>query len=216
MSVASQISVEPEIDSLSFPSLFTIDGNRLRYLAAVGLIAALYFVAGKFGLTLASVHTNVSPIWPPTGIALAAVLLFGVRVWPGVFLGALLVNLTTPIPLTATLVISIGNTLEAVGAASLLRAFNFRNSLDRARDVFKFVCATVVCTMFAATIGNLSLTLLHSAQWSQFPLLWLTWWFGDLTGAVTVAPLILTWLAGTGHWLPRRRYLEATGLILLL
>jgi len=216
MSVASQISVEPEIDSLSFPSLFTIDGNRLRYLAAVGLIAALYFVAGKFGLTLASVHTNVSPIWPPTGIALAAVLLFGVRVWPGVFLGALLVNLTTPIPLTATLVISIGNTLEAVGAASLLRAFKFRNSLDRARDVFKFVCATVVCTMFAATIGNLSLTLLHSAQWSQFPLLWLTWWFGDLTGAVTVAPLILTWLAGTGHWLPRRRYLEATALILLL
>jgi len=166
MSVASQISVEPEIDSLSFPRLFTIDGNRLRYLAAVGLIAALYFVAGKFGLTLASVHTNVSPVWPPTGIALAAVLLFGVRVWPGVFLGALLVNLTTPIPVTATVVISIGNTLEAVVAASLLRTFNFRNSLDRARDVFKFVCASIVCTMFAVTIGNLSLTILHSVQWS--------------------------------------------------
>jgi len=216
MRVARQISVEPEMDWLSFPRLFIIDGNRFRYLAAVGLIAAVYFIAGKFGLTLASVHTNVSPVWPPTGIALAALLLFGVRVWPGVFLGALLVNLTTPVSVAAALAIAIGNTLEAVAAAGALRAFKFGNSLDRARDVFKFVCVAVFCTLFAATIGSLSLTLLHSAQWSQFPLLWLTWWFGDLTGAVTVAPLILTWLAGRGHWLPRRRYLEATALILLL
>jgi PAS domain S-box-containing protein len=216
MSVARQVALQPETDSLSFSRLFSIDGNRFRYWAAVGLIAAVYFVAGKFGLTLASVHTNVSPVWPPTGIALAAVLLFGVRVWPGVFLGAFLVNLTTPISVTATLAIAIGNTLEAVVAAGVLGAFRFGNSLDRARDVFKFVCTAVVCTVFAATIGSLSLTLLHSASWSQFPVLWLTWWFGDLTGAVTVAPLILTWLAGRGHWLPRRRYVEATVLILLL
>jgi PAS domain S-box-containing protein len=144
------------------------------------------------------------------------VLLLGGRVWPGIFLGALLVNFTTPIPITATFVIAIGNTLEAVVAAPLLRALKFRNSLDRARDVFKFVCAAIVCTMAAATLGNISLVLWHSAHWSQFPLLWLTWWLGDLTGAVTVAPLILTWLAGRGHWLPRSRYLEGTALILLL
>src|SRR6478736_3920662 len=100
MRVGRQTSSRPEADFLNLPRIFTIDGRRGRYFAAVGITAAAYFVAGKFGLTLASVHTNVSPVWPPTGLALAAVLLFGIRVWPGVFLGALLVNLTTPIPVT--------------------------------------------------------------------------------------------------------------------
>ncbi len=207
-------SAELQTGSSSF-SRFTI-GNRLRYWLTVGLIAAVYFGAGKFGLSLASVHTNVSPVWPPTGLALAAVLLFGMRVWPGVFLGALLVNFTTPVPITVAFAIAIGNTLEAVAAAGALKALGFRNSMDRARDVFKFISVAVVCTMLDATIGNVSLVLFHSAQWTQFPLLWLTWWLGDLTGAVTVGPLVLTWLAGKGHWLPRRRYLEATALVLLL
>jgi len=196
--------------------LFTMKNSRLRYFASIGLIAAVYFIAGKFGLSLASVHTNVSPVWPPAGLALAAVLLFGLRVWPGVFLGALLVNFSTPVPILVAVLIAIGNTVEAVAASTLLRALGFRNSLERARDVFKFVCAVVVCTALSATIGNLSLCLLHSAQWTQFPVLWLTWWLGDLTGAVTVAPLVLTWFAGQGHWLPRRRYVEATALIVLL
>ena len=216
MSIGRQTSRRSQPDFLNLPRIFTIDGSRWRYLAAVGITAAVYFVAGKFGLSLASVHTNVSPVWPPAGLALAAVLLFGVRVWPGVFLGALLVNLTTPIPVVAAFAIAVGNVAEAVIGAGVLRAFSFRNSLDRARDVFKFVSAVVICTGIAATIGNLSLVLWHSAQWSQFPLLWLTCWLGDLTGAVTVTPLVLTWLAGKGHWLPRRRYLEATILILLL
>src|SRR5215510_9407882 len=116
MNVAMQGSGDPQADSLSFPRLFTLDGSRFRYLATTVLIAAAYFVAGKLGLTLASVHTNVSPVWPPAGIAIAAVLLLGARVWPGIFLGALLVNFTTPIPITATFAIAIGNTLEAVVA----------------------------------------------------------------------------------------------------
>jgi PAS domain S-box-containing protein len=216
MNVGKDTTGQPQPDALSFPRIFTIDRSRWRYLAAVALTAAVYFVAGKFGLSLASVHTNVSPVWPPTGLALAAVLLFGIRIWPGIFLGALLVNLTTPIPITAAAVIALGNTFEAVVGSRLLRAFGFRNSLDRARDVFKFVSAVVICTALSATVGNVSLILWHSAQWNQFPVLWLTWWLGDLTGAVTVTPLILSWLAGKGHWLPRRRYFEATILILLL
>src|SRR5262245_23131002 len=101
MSVARQVSAEPQTDSLSFSRLFTLDRSPLRYLAKVAVTAALYIAAGKLGLTMASVHTNVSPVWPPAGIAIAAVLLFGFRVWPGIFLGALLVNITTPIPITA-------------------------------------------------------------------------------------------------------------------
>jgi integral membrane sensor domain MASE1 len=191
--MARETPGQSQPDSLSFPRIFTIDRSRWRYLAAIGLTAAVYFGAGKFGLTLASVHTNVSPVWPPTGLALAAILLFGFRVWPGIFLGALAVNLTTPVPITAAVLIAIGNTVEAVVASGVLRAFGFRKSLDRARDVFKFVSAAVICTGISATIGNLSLVLWHSAQWSQVPLLWLTWWLGDLTGAVTVTPLVLTW-----------------------
>ncbi|HXT63849.1 MAG TPA: PAS domain S-box protein [Pyrinomonadaceae bacterium] len=193
-----------------------MNNSRLRYIASIVLVAAVYFVAGKFGLSLASVHTNVSPVWPPSGLAIAALLLLGFRVWPGVLLGALLVNLTTPVPVAAAVAIAVGNTLEAVAAGGALRVFGFRNSVDRTRDVFKFVAITLICTALSATIGNISLIVWHSARWSQFPLLWLTWWLGDFTGAVTVAPLILTWLAGQGHWLPRRRYLEATALILLL
>ena len=209
-------SAQRQTDSSPLPQIFAIDGNRFRYGLALALTVIVYFVAGKFGLSLASVHTNVSPVWPPTGLALAAVLLFGVRVWPGVFVGALLVNLTTPISLAACVAIAIGNTLEAVAAGAALRALGFRDSLERARDLFRFVCVVVACTMLDATVGNVSLVLFHSAQWAQFPLLWLTWFLGDLTGAVTVTPLALTWLAGEGHWLPRRRYVEATALILLL
>src|SRR5689334_23649702 len=132
-------SAQRQAASSPLPQIFAIDGNRFRYGLALALTVIVYFVAGKFGLSLASVHTNVSPVWPPTGLALAAVLLFGVRVWPGVFVGALLVNLTTPIPVTAAVAIAIGNAAEAVVGAGALRAFGFRNSLDRARDVFKFV-----------------------------------------------------------------------------
>lgn len=194
----------------------TIKGSRALYALSIVVLAAVYFAAAEFGLSLASVHTNVSPVWPPTGIALAAVLLLGYRVWPGIFLGALLTNLLTPVPAGTAFGIAIGNTLEAVAAAGVLNFFGFRNSLDRARDVFKFVAAAAVCTMLSATIGNLSLCLGNAASWSDFDSLWLTWWLGDLTGAVTVAPLILTWSSGTGHWLPRNRYLEAVLLILLL
>jgi PAS domain S-box-containing protein len=186
------------------------------YVLSLVLLAAVYFAAGKFGLSLASVHTNVSPVWPPTGIALAAILILGYRVWPGIFVGALLTNLLTPVPMATAFGIALGNTVEAVVAAAVLSAIGFRPSMDRARDVFKFVVVAAVCTTIGATIGNLSLYLGGAASFASFGSLWLTWWLGDLTGAVTVAPLILTWSLGSGHWLPKHRYLEGTLLILLL
>jgi PAS domain S-box-containing protein len=216
MSPSRQSSGEAHVISLSREPFLTINGSRTRYLLAVTAVAALYFAAAKFGLSLASVHTNVSPVWPPTGIALAAALLFGFRIWPGIFIGALLANLTTPVSGGIAIGIAAGNTLEAVVAAAALKFFQFRNSLDRARDVFKFVVTTAICTMIAATIGNLSLCLGNAASWSAFTSLWMTWWLGDLTGAVTLVPLILTWATAGDHWLPRRRYLEATLLVLLL
>lgn len=193
-----------------------INGSRALYALSLVLLAGVYFGAAKFGLSLASVHTNVSPVWPPTGIALAAVLLLGVRVWPGIFIGALIINIFTPVPAGTAFGIAIGNTLEAVIAARVLSAVEFRPSLDRARDVFKFVVVASLCTGLSATIGVLSLSLGHAASSSNLGSLWITWWLGDLTGAVTVAPLILVWSSGKNHWLPKQRYLEATLLIILL
>jgi PAS domain S-box-containing protein len=190
--------------------------DGLIRVAAVAAVAVLYFFAARLGLSLAFVHTNVSAVWPPTGIAIAAVLLLGYRVWPGVLIGAFLANALTPVPIATAGVIAIGNTLEAVSAAYLLRSVNFHNSLDRARDVFKFVVAASLCTMISATIGDLSLCVSHAARWSDFASLWMTWWLGDLTGAVTVAPLILTWGGAKDLWLPKRRYLEGALLLVLL
>ena len=216
MNLPRHRSGDSKPDSPATDRQFAITGREVRNVLSILLVAAIYFAAAKLGLSLASVHTNVSPVWPPTGIAIAAVLLLGYRVWPGILLGAFLANFLTPVSVATAGAISVGNTLEAVSAAFALNAFGFRKSLDQARDVFKFVAAATLCTMISATIGNLSLCLSHAASWSQFGSLWLTWWLGDLTGAVTVAPLLLTWARGAGHWLPRRRYFEATLLVLLL
>ncbi|MFY9622165.1 MAG: PAS domain S-box protein [Pyrinomonadaceae bacterium] len=216
MSLARQSFGESQPASLFRRAAPDIKSNPVLYVLSIVLLAAVYFAAGKFGLSLASVHTNVSPVWPPTGIALAAILILGYRVWPGIFLGALLTNLLTPVSMPTAFGIAIGNTLETVVAARVLMALEFRPAMDRARDVFKFVVVAAACTTISATIGNLSLYLGGASNLTNFGSLWTTWWLGDLTGAVTVAPLILTWSFGTGHWLPKNRYLEATILILLL
>ena len=216
MSLARQSFGESQPASLFSRAASKTKSNPGLYALSIVLLAAVYFAAGKFGLSLASVHTNVSPVWPPTGIALAAILILGYRVWPGIFLGALLTNFLTPVPMATTFGIAIGNTLETVIAARVLMAVGFRPSMDRARDVFKFVAVATACTTISATIGILSLYFGGAATLANFGSLWMTWWLGDLTGAVTVAPLILTWCLGTGHWLPKNRYLEATVLILVL
>src|SRR5439155_2311970 len=190
--------------------------SRIRGIVSILVLAALYFFAARLGLSLASVHTNVSPVWPPTGLAIAAVLLLGYRVWPGILIGAFLANLLTPVPIVVAGTIAVGNTLETLSAGFFLRSIDFHNSLDRARDVLKLIIVSVLCATVSATIGDLSLCLSHAAPWTEFGSLWLTWWLGDLTGAVIVAPLLLTWAAGKDQWLPGRRYLEGVVLLLLL
>src|SRR5512134_3122200 len=116
-----------------------IKSRNLIYLTQMGLLAAVYFGAAKIGLSLASVEGIVSLVWPPTGIALAALLLFGYRLWPGIALGALMVNFSAGASLAAV-GISLGNTLEAVVGAYLLnRLLGLRYSLERLRDVLGLV-----------------------------------------------------------------------------
>src|SRR5213083_3401517 len=92
-------------------------------LPVIGLLTLVYFIAGKFGLLLASVHASASPVWPPAGIGLAAILLLGYRAWPAIFVGAFLVNLTTAGDFATSVAIASGNTLEAIAGAWLVNRF---------------------------------------------------------------------------------------------
>jgi integral membrane sensor domain MASE1 len=118
----------------------------------------VYFGAAKVGLALAYAHGQVTAVWPPSGIALAAAFLWGYRVWPGVMLGAFLANLSTGAPLLGDLGIAVGNTTEALVGAALLRCSGFRPSLARVRDVVSLaVLAAGLSTMISATVGTASL-----------------------------------------------------------
>lgn len=180
------------------------------------LIAIVYFAAAEFGLSLASVHQNVTPVWPPTGIAIASLLIFGVRVWPGIFLGALAANVLTNLPIASATGIAIGNTLEAVVAWSLLkRSKGWRRSFDSVGDVMAFVVyAAVLAPLVSATIGSLSVCFGDPRQWGRFLNLWLTWWMGDGFGALIVSPLILSW--STSSKIERKDIPEIAGLFVLL
>ncbi|HKS08492.1 MAG TPA: MASE1 domain-containing protein [Pyrinomonadaceae bacterium] len=158
-------------------------------------LAVVYFAAAELGLSLASLHTNVTPVWPPAGIAIASLLIFGPQLWPGILLGALAANLLTDIPIGSAIGIAFGNTLQALVAYwLLLRVVRWRGTLDSVGEVMSFVvCAAVVAPLVSATIGNLSLYLGGTAQRSGFTSLWLTWWMGDGFGALIVGSLLLSW-----------------------
>src|SRR5258708_14329273 len=184
-----RISSDPMKRSRQYPKL--VD------LGVVLIVAGMYLVAAKLGVSLGSVNASVSRVWPPTGVAIALGLFLGYRTIPGVLLGALFANyLLTEVSLATATGISIGNTLEAITAVYLVRRFmGSRNPFQRAIDVLKFVVfAAIVSTAMSATIGSVCLCLSGAACWNNFGWLWLTWWAGDGVGALVVTPLILSWI----------------------
>jgi diguanylate cyclase (GGDEF)-like protein len=187
-------------------------------LAAIGILAVIYFVAGKLGLSLAFVHPSATAVWPPAGIALAALLIFGYRVWPGILLGAFFVNLTTAGSAVTSMGIAIGNTLEGVMGAYLVNRFaGGRSAFNRAQDTFRFaILAGMLGTTIAATFGATALTSGGFAPWPHYFPIWLTWWLGDGVGIVVVAPLLILWTSDfTLRW-GRPRLFEAAALLVCL
>jgi PAS domain S-box-containing protein len=204
------------LPSITVPPLQTdllSRGGVAPYLVLV-TVAAVYFGAARLGLSLAFLHASVSPVWPPTGIAIAAVLWLGYRVSPSILLGAFLANLATGEPLATAAGIAFGNTLEALSAAFLLhRLVGHHSPFYRGRDVLKFVLiAVLISPTVSATIGSASLCLGGGASWANFGSLWLTWWIGDGVGALVITPLVLTWLETRKRSTPSR---WAEGLLLL-
>jgi integral membrane sensor domain MASE1 len=190
-------------------------GTSFGYAARLALLTAAYVAAGKLGLQLASATSSVTAIWPPTGIALVAILLGGRRMWPGVALGALLTNLGTGVPAVTVLGITLGNTLEALAGAWLLeRIAHFDTSLSRVRDVLALVgLAAGVSTMVSATIGVSSLLLGDEIAWHEVPSVWRTWWLGDMGGDVIAAPALLVAASFARVVRPPGRRLEAVVLV---
>ena len=166
-----------------------------RDLLVLAAVALAYFAAGRIGLTFAAIHSSATAVWPPTGIAIAVLVLLGFRAWPAIFVGALLVNVTTSGSVIASVGIAVGNTLEALAAAWLVHRFaRGAACFDRVSDMFRFGGFAAAATTVGATIGTLSLAVTGQAAWASFAGIWATWWLGDLAGALIFAPPIVLWL----------------------
>src|SRR4249920_1796645 len=156
-------------------------------------LSATYFAAAKLSLMLAVVHKSATAVWPPTGIALAGLLIFGYRAWPAIALGAFVANITTSGSAATCLGIATGNTLEALAGAWLVNRFaRGRSAFFAGRDAFRFAAlASLVSPAISATVGCVSLVLGGSSSWERFGPIWVTWWLGDMGGAVVVAPMLI-------------------------
>ena len=163
--------------------------------AAIGGLAALYVIAARLGLAFDAISGFATLVWPPTGISLAAVLVLGYRVWPGIFIGAVAANLFTGAPIAVALAIGIGNTLEAVGGAYLVRRVpRFSVTLERVTTVVGLIVfAGVFSTLISASIGVASLYAGGLVPATALREAFRAWWIGNMVGAIVVAPIILVW-----------------------
>jgi PAS domain S-box-containing protein len=188
-----------------------------RPLAEAALLAVAYFLAARLALEMAIPPGYATPIWPGSGLALAALLLGGSRLWPGVWLGSVAANLTIETSLVASVVIATGSSVQAlVGAALVRRHIGVPYRFRRAEQVVKFVALAALVSTIAPTCGLLPLGLLHPMAGSELFRNWWTWWQGDASGIILATPLILSWAgSGTVRW-TREKILEAAVFAALL
>ena len=178
--------------------------TSLPGLAGVGVgIAAAYVAAAVLGFQVSVVAEQITTVWAPTGIAIAALLLWGVRLWPAVWIGAFAANAGSDAPLWTAVVVATGNTLEAVAATwALRRVPGFDAALRRVTDVTALiVVAALLCTAISATVGVTALCAAGVQPWARFAALWFDWWLGDALGALIVAPALL--ITAHRRWAPR-------------
>jgi diguanylate cyclase (GGDEF)-like protein len=190
----------------------------LRRLLLQAGLAVAYAVAGSLGLLLAFANPSASPVWAPTGIAIAAGLRWGRAAWPPIFIGAFVVNVTTAGTALTSLAIAGGNTLEAmVGAYLVARFAGGERAFQKARSAFAFVVLGAgVAPLVASTIGVATLALGGFVDSGAFWDTWVTWWLGDSVGALVVCPAILLMTATPHARLGAAELFEVAGLGLAL
>ena len=185
----------PPLSDIDPPYIKLKSKTILRYFVEIVVLAVVYHLAARVGLQMAYVQQNTSPVWPPSGIALAALLIFGIRDWPGITLGVVIGSLLTGAPPGLAVGFGIANTLEAlIGATILTRWIRFDRGINHVRDVGGLVFAAACGTLVSATLGVATLTLFQHIPLAAFPTLWITWFVGNLLGCLVVTPLILTWV----------------------
>jgi signal transduction histidine kinase len=191
-------------------------GRLALYGILVGAVAGLYYGAGRAGLHLAYLHGTVTALWPPVGIGVAALIILGPGIWPGIVIGDLLLaDFSTPWGTIAGQ--TVGNTLEVVVAAVLFRRLaQKRIALERVRDVLALVGCAAVGTLISAVFGVVSLRLGDVIKADELGNVFRTWWLGDFAGALVFTPLILVWAARRTWRMPRMRLAEAVLLLTIL
>lgn len=167
----------------------------LRYLLRFALITLVYVIAGKIGLAFAVINPSASAIWPPTGIALATIILYGLPLWPAVLTGAFIVNVTTTGTPETSLAIAVGNTFEAViGAFLVFRFASGKQLFSSPMNVIGFsVLAGALATMISPTIGVYALMRGGFIDSRGIFDVWMTWWLGDMGSVLSITPVILLW-----------------------
>jgi PAS domain S-box-containing protein len=186
--------------------------DTLRLLALGAAVALAYVIAAHIGFRVAFVAEQVTTVWAPTGLAIAALLLLGVRMWPAVWAGAFLANAATDAPAWTAVVIATGNTLEAVAAVSALRRLpRFDPGLSRVNSTLSYiVIAAAACPTLSATVGVGTLCAAGLQPWTRFGTLWFDWWLGDALGALIIAPAILT---SVGRSWSRRDWMKTAAFV---
>ncbi|HEU5177760.1 MAG TPA: EAL domain-containing protein [Burkholderiales bacterium] len=190
--------------------------REIPYAVQLCLVAIVYFIAAKLSLALAIPPGYATPVWPPSGLALAAALLLGSRIWPGIWIGAALANITVEASFLSAALIASGNTLEALAAGALIRRYvGDPGAFRRGEDVIKFILLCGLSACIAATVAALALAGGHTLDGFRN---WWTWWQGDAAGMIIVAPLVLSWCVRDDAAWARQKKLEAAcfGLLLAL
>ena len=185
--------MQAESPALSMNLLGDGPARRGADVVALLLVGLAYFTFAYLGLRFASINSSATPIWPPTGLAIAAMLLWGNRIAPAIFVAAFLINQLTAGSIFTSLAIASGNTLEAVIAGYLVGHWAKGELFDTPLGTIKFALIVLAATAVSATIGVSSLTFAGYADVSGFTSVWLTWWFGDLAGALIVTPVVVLW-----------------------
>ncbi len=209
-------SLDNSIKPLSSTIVATV--NHSTWMLQILGLAVAYLVTGKIGIFLAIPPGYATAIWPPSGIALAGILLYGYRVWPGILLGSMLVNLPTTwdssssfdifISMTIVLAISSGAALQAIVGTYLLRRFGgFPNSLGSEKEVFSFMLfGGILSSLINSTLSVTTLVLSNRIPMTNFLANWGTWWVGDVIGVFIFTPLVLMWtLSPYTDWVNRRK-----------
>ncbi len=190
-----------------------------RYFLQILFVATVYFILARLSLSLQFERSNATPVWPPSGFAFAMILLWGIRVSPGILFGAFAANLIIfisqrtvdyPIAVLLSSIIAMGNAGEALLGNYLLRKFipnpDLKNLFSKTSALFYFSITALIMTIFSSLVGTLAVASSHIISSFQFPIVFVTWWLGDFSGIILITILILVWYGYFAHQKESRPY----------